>query len=193
MVRVVPISNFSCMASGNRVCEISKLSEVDALTFMVDRGQPTLIFCNPVDATDARCVMPFAARVPGVFSLRDRPQVFNSVIMSDSVDVVDKIWVNPIYKFPNNSMRNPDCTVGADSDVPLGVEAPCGFSCKDFVPRDVIRTVVPEQLPCVGGIAKNVQQFRLRRQNGDGHIGAPCDVGTSVVDQMRNVKDPVCR
>lgn len=189
MIGVVPIFNLSSATGGNSIRELAELSEVDACTFVVDRSQPTLIFCDPVDTTDARCVVSFTARVSSIFGLRYRPQVFNPVIVSNAVDVVDKVWVSSVYKFPDNPVRYPDHPVGSDANIPLGVEAPCGFSCKDLSPWSIVGARVPKQLSRVRGVSEDFQQFDLRWQGVGGHTNTPCGVGTSVIDPMGNVKE----
>lgn len=192
MIRVIPVLGFPGTAGGDGGLKTTELPEVDTFAFVVNRRQPALVFCDPVDATDAGCVMPLAARVAGVFSLRHRPQVFNPVVVSDSVDVVDKIWVGAMHEFPDDPMCDPDCFVGADADVPLRVEASCGLSGEDLVPRGIAGARIPEQLPRSWDVLKNFQQGGLGRQSIGAHIGAPCNMGTSVIDQMGEVKELVC-
>lgn len=192
VVGVIPILDFSSAAGGNGVLEVSELPEVNAFAFVVNRSQPPLVFCDPVDATDPRCIVALALCVSGVLSLRHRPQVFDPVVVPDSIDVVDEIWVGTMHEFPDDTVRNPDRAVCADTDVPLRVAATCGFTRKDFVPRGVAGAQVPEQSPRGGVMLKNFYQFGLGWQNVGVHSGAPCDMGTSIIDQMGNVKEPVC-
>ena len=193
MIGVVPILYFSGAAGSNSVLEVAELPEVDPFAFVVDRGQPTLIFCHPVNAADPRGVVSLAARVAGVFGLRHRPQVLDPVVVADAVDVVDEVWVGTTHEFPDDAMRDPDYAVGADADVPFGVEASCGFPREDFVPRHVVGAWVPEQLPRGRVMSENLPQFGLRWQGVSVHSSSPCDMGTSVIDQMGSVKGPVCR
>ena len=191
VVGMVSIFNFSGMAGSNSVLEISVLSETNSFPFVVNRSQPTLIFCNPVDAAYSGRVVSLATCVPSVFSLCDRSQVFDAIVISDAVYMVDEIRIDTVYEFPNYSMGYPDSAVSSDTDVSFGVEAPCWLVTEHFVPRDIVRTRFPEQLSQRRIVVEDFYKFGLRRKLVGGHYESPCDMGTSVLDQTGIVKERV--
>ena len=191
MVSVVPVFNFCSTSSGDSIFEITILPEVDSFAVVMDRSQPSLVFINPVNSTDAGGVVPFAPSISGVFGLRHRPQVLDSVIMADTVDMVDEVWVNSINKFPDYSVSDPHQSICAYPYIPFGVYTSCGFVTEDFIPRNVPRAVFPKQLTCDGVIPKDRVQFCLCGECSGSHIETPCDMGTSVIDHIEIVKELV--
>lgn len=191
VIGVVPILGFTSAAGCNSALEVSVLPEVDPLAFVVDRSQPALVFCDPVNAADTRGIVSFTTRVPSVFGLCHRPQILDTVVVSDAIDVVDEVRVYAVDELPDHAVGYPDRAFGSDADVTFGVDAACGSIPEDFVPRYVVRTRIPEQLSRRSVVAEKLCEFGLWGKLVGGHSAAPCDVGTSVIDQMEKVKEQV--
>ncbi len=157
-----------------------------SIAFSVDFDHPQPGRFFEVYPRDARCVVAQQTTVAAVQRPVSFPQIDQSVVGFDLVDVVDLDWVIPMHEFPDDSRCHIDATIDTPSPVPDQRDCSKGFlpgvlavpACTDLFrsPFGVAGEHVwgawePVEQSGVGVVAQAGGEKGLVRERAFGHQG----------------------